>query len=119
MGMFITFEGPEGSGKTTQITLLSTYLQAAGYDVLDTREPGGTPIGDQIRTILHDLENTAMVDEAEVVDFLSARSDTLHLVATGRDAPQSLIEAADLVTEMKETKHHFRSGIRAKKGIEF
>ena len=74
MGMFITFEGPEGSGKTTQIKLLAAHLQAAGYDVLDTREPGGTLIGEQIRAVLHDLNNTAMVDKAEVLLYAASRA---------------------------------------------
>jgi dTMP kinase len=74
VGIFITFEGPEGSGKTTQIKLLTAYLETAGYDVLSTREPGGTAIGDQIRAVLHDLDNTAMVDEAEVLLYAASRA---------------------------------------------
>jgi dTMP kinase len=61
MGIFITFEGPDGSGKTTHIGLLADFLRDAGRDVLLTREPGGTPIGNQIRAVLHDVANTAMV----------------------------------------------------------
>ena len=60
-----------------------------------------------------------MVGEAAVVGFLQARPENVHLIATGRDASQSLMEAADLVTEVREIKHHFRSGIKAQKGIEF
>ncbi len=74
MGTFITFEGPEGSGKSTQIGLLAAHLRAAGYDVLTTREPGGTPIGDQIRAVLHDVTNTAMVAEAEILLFSASRA---------------------------------------------
>ena len=51
--MFITFEGIDGSGKTTQITQVADYLRQAGYTVLLTREPGGTAIGDQVREVLH------------------------------------------------------------------
>ena len=58
--MFITLEGPEGCGKTTQIHLLVDWLREQGYEVVLTREPGGTDIGDQIRAILHDPRNTAM-----------------------------------------------------------
>jgi dTMP kinase len=54
--MFITFEGPEGSGKTRQAAALADFLRQQGYEVLLTREPGGTQIGDQIRAILSDLK---------------------------------------------------------------
>jgi dTMP kinase len=74
MGVFITFEGPDGSGKTTQMGLLVDYLRAASYDVLTTREPGGTPIGDQIRAVVHDTANTAMVDEAEILLYSASRA---------------------------------------------
>ncbi|HOF25488.1 MAG TPA: dTMP kinase, partial [Anaerolineaceae bacterium] len=49
--MFITLEGPEGSGKSSQLPDLAEFLRGQGWDVLTTREPGGTPIGDQIRQI--------------------------------------------------------------------
>ncbi len=52
--MFITLEGPEGGGKTTQLRLLAGFLRDCGHDVVTAREPGGTPIGDQIRHVLHD-----------------------------------------------------------------
>lgn len=58
--MFITFEGPDGSGKTTQISLLADLLAGRGYNVLKLREPGGTAIGNQIRQVLHDLDNVEM-----------------------------------------------------------
>lgn len=72
--MFITFEGPEGSGKTTQIRLLAAYLRACGHDVVTAREPGGTPIGDQIRACLHDTANTAMSPTAEVLLYSASRA---------------------------------------------
>jgi len=73
--LFITFEGPEGSGKTTQFTRTVAALQAAGHDVLATREPGGTPIGEQIRSVLLDRpENTTMTPEAEALLFSAARA---------------------------------------------
>ncbi len=56
---------------------------------------------------------------AEVVEFLAARPPALHVVVTGRNAKDALIEAADLVTEMTQIKHPFRSGVKAQKGIEF
>lgn len=60
-----------------------------------------------------------MVEEDEIIDFLSNRPKDLHVVVTGRDASKSLIEIADLVTEMKEVKHHYHAGIKAQKGIEY
>ncbi|HEB64523.1 MAG TPA: dTMP kinase [Chloroflexi bacterium] len=78
--MFITFEGPEGSGKTTQIPLLADFLRSRGHEVLTTREPGGTPIGDQIRAILSDLGNTAMHPRAEILLFLASRAQLVEQV---------------------------------------
>lgn len=72
--MFITFEGPEGSGKTTQIKLLVTHLQEQGRQVIATREPGGTAIGDQIRACLHDVSNTAMTAAAELLLYSASRA---------------------------------------------
>ncbi len=72
--MFISFEGPDGSGKSTQIRLLAERLKAAGRDVLLTREPGGTGIGEQIRHVLHDLANTAMQPRAELLLYSAARA---------------------------------------------
>ncbi len=78
--MFITFEGPEGSGKTTQIKALAAHLRTQGYDVLTTREPGGTSISDQIRAVLTNLENTAMHPRAEILLFLAARAQLVEQV---------------------------------------
>lgn len=72
--MFITFEGPEGSGKSTQIRLLAEFLRARGLSVEVMREPGGTPIGDQVRHVLHDTANTAMSPEAEVLLYSASRA---------------------------------------------
>ena len=76
--MFITLEGPEGSGKTTQLPSLAEYLRQQGYDVLTTREPGGTSIGDQIREVLHSLENTAMYPRTEALLFQAARAQLVE-----------------------------------------
>jgi dTMP kinase len=73
-GYFLTFEGPEGAGKSTQIKLLSAELEAAGRRVLVTREPGGTPIGEAIRSILLDQGNYAMLPETEALLHTAARS---------------------------------------------
>ena len=71
--MFLTFEGPDGSGKTTQVAPLAEFLTQLGYQVLITREPGGTAIGDQIRQVLSDLKNTDMHPRSETLLFLAAR----------------------------------------------
>jgi dTMP kinase len=73
--MFITFEGTEGSGKTTQVKEIYAALLAADYDVLLTREPGGTAIGDQIRAIVLDnMANTAIQARAELLLFCASRA---------------------------------------------
>jgi dTMP kinase len=74
MSLFITFEGPDGSGKSTQITLLAEELTAAGRDVLTVREPGGTPISEQIRDVVHSLRNREMSDRAECLLYNAARA---------------------------------------------
>ncbi len=74
MSLFVTFEGPEGSGKTTHIRLLDTYLAHRGYSVYQTREPGGTSIGDQIRQVLHDTANTAMEATTEILLYSASRA---------------------------------------------
>lgn len=73
MGMFITFEGPDGSGKSTQATLLAQKLREEGYSVLLTREPGGTALGEVVRGILlgKDLE---MANETEALLYAAARA---------------------------------------------
>jgi dTMP kinase len=80
LGLFITFEGPEGSGKTTQIEFLRGYLEERGYSVLATREPGGTSIGDQIRTILLAPQNTEMLPASEALLFSAARAQIVNQV---------------------------------------
>jgi dTMP kinase len=89
MGLFITFEGPEGSGKTTQIRLLADWLGEQDREVLTTREPGGTRIGEAIRNVLLSPAHTEMCAEAEILLFSAARAqivrETLqpHLVRGG------------------------------------
>jgi dTMP kinase len=80
LSLFITFEGPEGSGKTTQMELLKSYLEEKGHSVLATREPGGTSIGDQIRTVLLDPCNTEMLPASEALLFSAARAQIVNEV---------------------------------------
>lgn len=75
--MFITFEGIEGSGKSTQIRLLHETLQAAGHQVLLTREPGGCPVADRIRIILLDAANREMSPMTELMLYAAARAQHL------------------------------------------
>ena len=72
--MFISIEGLDGSGKTTQAQRLYDWLRRRGHDVLLTREPGGTPIGEQIRALLHDLDNTAMQPATELLLYNASRA---------------------------------------------
>lgn len=76
--MFITLEGPEGSGKSTQIRRLAKRLDAMGYPVITTREPGGTPIGDQIRQVLVRMENKELHPRTEILLFLAARAQLVE-----------------------------------------
>ncbi|MEZ4516921.1 MAG: dTMP kinase [Chloroflexota bacterium] len=78
MGLFITFEGPEGSGKSTQMSLLAEYLNGQGYGVVTSREPGGTSIGDQVRQVLHDTQNTEMTPMAEVLLYSASRAQLVE-----------------------------------------
>jgi len=78
--MFITLEGPEGCGKTSQMPLLVKYLRQQGYDVLATREPGGTSISEQIRAVLGRLENTEMHSRTEILLFQASRAQLVEQV---------------------------------------
>ena len=73
-GWFITMEGPDGSGKTTQIQLLEQVLKSQGYKVWVTREPGGTLIGEQIRKIILDVDNEEMDPMTEAILYAAARA---------------------------------------------
>jgi dTMP kinase len=77
-GTFITFEGIEGSGKSTQIALLANYLTARGIRNVLTREPGGTLIGDQVRKILLDPANRSLDPTAELLLYAASRAQHLH-----------------------------------------
>lgn len=74
MSLFVTFEGPEGCGKSTQMRRLAAFLRQQGLDVLTTREPGGTAIGDRVRAILLDPAHTEMEPATEFLLFSAARA---------------------------------------------
>ena len=76
--MFITLEGPEGSGKTTAVKEAVKKLQEMGYQIVQTREPGGTPISEQIRNVILDKANTAMDPRTEALLYAASRRQ--HLV---------------------------------------
>lgn len=82
-GQLISFEGSEGSGKSTQIARLIAHLQQAGREVVATREPGGTDLGERIRDILlHKDEGQGMCPEAELLLFTAARAQLVRTVIT-------------------------------------
>ena len=76
--MFITLEGPEGSGKTTAVEATVKKLQEMGYEIVRTREPGGTPIAEQIRNVILDKANTSMDERTEALLYAASRRQ--HLV---------------------------------------
>lgn len=78
--MFITLEGPEGSGKTSHVKPLADWLTARGRRVHVTREPGGTEIGEQIRAVIHDLKNTEMNPRTETLLYQAARAQIVEQV---------------------------------------
>jgi dTMP kinase len=82
--MFITLEGPEGSGKTSHIPYLVEFLREKGYTVFPTREPGGTSIGEQIREVIHDLKNAEMHPRTETLLYQAARAQIVEEVIKPR-----------------------------------
>jgi dTMP kinase len=79
-GRFITFEGPEKSGKSTQAKLLSAYLKKRGYETLLIREPGTTSIGEKVRRVLLDKKNLEMSLATEMLLYMAARSQLIEQV---------------------------------------
>ena len=89
--MFITFEGPDGSGKTSQVLPLAEFLRQAGYNVLATREPGGNAIGDRVRAVLLDLHNTEMHPRAEILLFQASRAQLVEQVISTHLAKKGIV----------------------------
>jgi dTMP kinase len=89
--MFITLEGPEGSGKTSHMKPLADWLTSQGHTVYTTREPGGTSIGEQIRTVIHDLQNTEMHPRTETLLYQAARAQIVEQVIKPRLAAGEIV----------------------------
>ncbi len=89
--MFITLEGPEGSGKTSHVAPLIQFLKEKGYAVFATREPGGTSIGEQVRDVIHDLKNSEMRPRTETLLYQAARAQIVEQVI------QPHLSAGDIV----------------------
>mgnify|MGYP001286572524 CR=1 FL=1 len=89
--MFITLEGPEGSGKTSHLKPLADWLAAQGHVVYTTREPGGTSIGEQIRHVIHDLKNTEMHPRTEALLYQAARAQIVEQVLCPRLAAGEIV----------------------------
>ena len=79
-GMFITVEGPDGSGKTTQLILLINALKARGFEVVVTREPGGTNVGDSIRKVLLSPEHHEMTPRVEMMLYAASRAQNIEQI---------------------------------------
>lgn len=110
MGYFITFEGIEGCGKTTQIKLFTELLQSLGYRVVTTREPGGCPISDKIRAILLDAGNRDMYPLTELFLYAAARAQ--HVAEVIRPALESgCVVLCDRFTDATIAYQSFGRGI--------
>ena len=91
-GIFITIEGPDGAGKTTQRELLKEYLEKKGYDVLITRDPGGNPISEAIREVILNKDFTEMGYMTELLLYASARAQLVkENIKPALDAGQAVI----------------------------
>ena len=91
-GKFITIEGSEGAGKSTNLQYVQDYLQAKNIDFIATREPGGTPIAEQIRTLLLDKQNSSLCEDAELLLMFAARAQHINeLIIPALDAGKWVI----------------------------
>jgi len=77
-GRFIVFDGPDGSGKSTQFQAVAKVAQAAGVETVEVREPGGTPIGEKIRAVLLDPANSEMVTRCEMLLYMASRAQLME-----------------------------------------
>ena len=109
--MFVTFEGVDGSGKTTQVELLRSYLAEQGRDVVATREPGGTPLGERVRGLL--LDGPEMAPWAEAALFAAARAELAERVIR-----PALARGADVVSDRYVDSSLVYQGIARRLGLE-
>jgi dTMP kinase len=109
--MFVTFEGVDGSGKTTQVELLRSYLAERGRDVVATREPGGTPLGERVRELL--LDGPEMAPWAEAALFAAARAELAERVIR-----PALARGADVVSDRYVDSSLAYQGIARRLGLE-
>ncbi|NLT17743.1 MAG: dTMP kinase [Clostridiales bacterium] len=91
-GLFITFEGPDGGGKSTQIRLLNEWLTARGHEVLVTREPGGCKVAEEIRGLILDIRHTSMTPVTEALLYAAARAQHVEeVIAPALEAGKTVI----------------------------
>lgn len=109
-GLFITFEGGEGSGKSTQLRLLATYLRTRGEEVVETRDPGGTAIGKEIRTLLLSRESGAMSAVAELLLYEASRAQLVREVIKPALARGAVV-ACDRFTDSTVAYQGFGRGL--------
>ncbi len=117
-GLFLTFEGLDGSGKTTQVKLLAASLRAAGRPVVTLRQPGGTPLGDRIRSVLLDSKSEAelggIAPEAEMALMFADRAQSLHeIVKPALDA--GAVVLCDRYTDSSEAYQGAGRGLGAER----
>ncbi|MCX7919211.1 MAG: dTMP kinase [bacterium] len=113
-GLFISLEGGEGSGKSTQVRLLKNYLQRRGYQVIATLEPGGTVIGNQIRRILLSPSNNTMVPLTELFLYLASRAQIVQEIIK-----PALYQGKIVICDRYADSSVAYQGVARKLGIEF
>ena len=112
-GIFIAFEGPEGCGKSTQVKLFTDFLKEKQIDYILTREPGGTKVGEEIRKILLDPENSMMEDMTEAYLYASSRSQLVREVIR-----PALTEGKIVITDRYVDSSIVYQGVGRELGIE-
>jgi dTMP kinase len=100
-GLFLVLDGPDGSGKTTQAARLASWLASRGYDVVSCRDPGGTALGERIRTMLLDGGDVPMALRAEMLLFMASRAQLVEeVIAPALDAGKTVVSARFLLANI-------------------